>query len=139
MTRLGHPVLTAAASAMDIEQHRKLAEQCIAVLSKRGGDQAKGAGKHTRLTDSLHDRATKILEAWQKLTREAREEGASKRSYSRFDRDKTAGRPLLFTIVDDDVPPVHSAEARFAAPTSMRDVEPSVHLWLERRALGGKR
>ena len=39
----------------------------------------------------------------------------------------------------DNPPPPHSDEARFVAPTSMRDVEPSVHLWVERRALGGRR
>ncbi len=139
MTRLGHPVMTAASSAMDIETHRKLAEECIEVLAKRGGEQAGNTEDCARLTKALRDRANKIIDAWQKLTKEARHAGGTKRSYSRFDKDKTAGKPLLFTIIDDDPPPTHSDDARFAAPTSMRDVEPSVHLWLERRALGGRR
>ena len=29
-------------------------------------------------------------------------------------------------------------EKKFAAPTSMRDVEPTVHLWIERNQLGGR-
>jgi hypothetical protein len=32
---------------------------------------------------------------------------------------------------------VASDERKFAAPTSMRDVEGQVHLWLERGELGG--
>ncbi len=139
MTRLGHPVMTAASAAMDIETHRKLAEECVEVLAKRGGDQADNAEDCVRLTKALGDRARKIIEAWQKLAKEARHEGATKRCYSRLDKDKTAGKPLLFTIIDDDPPPTHSDDARFAAPMSMRDVEPSVHLWLERRSLGGRR
>ena len=81
----------------------------------------------------------KLIQSWEKLVRVARDVGATKRSYSPFDKDKTAGKPLLFTIIDDDPPPPNSDDARFAAPTSMRDVEPSVHLWLERRPLGGRR
>jgi hypothetical protein len=139
MTRLGHPIMTPPTAAMEIEAHRALAEGCVEVLAKRGGQQGRDTEDCAQLTKALRDRGTKILEAWQKLTKEARHEGGTKRSYSRFDRDKTAGRPLLFTIVDDDVPPPNSDDARFAAPTSMRDVEPSVHLWIERRSLGGRR
>ena len=139
MTRLGHSVMTAPAAAMDIETHRKLADECVEVLAKRGGEQCGDAEECARLTKGLRDRADKIIEAWQKLTKEARHEGGTKRSYSKFDKDKTAGKPLLFTVIDDDPPPTHSDDARFAAPTSMRDVEPSVHLWLERRSLGGRR
>jgi hypothetical protein len=45
----------------------------------------------------------------------------------------------MFTPLDDNKPPEGTDEAKFAAPTSMRDVEPNVHLWLERRHLGGRR
>jgi hypothetical protein len=139
MTRLGYPVMTPATAAMEIAAHRQLADACVQVLAERGAKQHGDAEDSERLAKALRDRATKVLEVWEKLTREARQEGGTKRSYSRFDKDKTAGKPLLFTIIDDDVPPPGSPEARFAAPTSMRDVEMSVHLWLERRALGGTR
>jgi hypothetical protein len=139
MARLGHAVLTPPAAAMVIDKQRTLAERCVEVIARRGGDQARDVDDATRLTKALRDRGNKLIEAWERLTREARDEGGTRRSYSRFDKDKTAGRPLLFTIIDDDPPPANSDDARFAAPTSMRDVEPSVHLWLERRPLGGRR
>jgi hypothetical protein len=109
MARLGNSVLTPPAAAMEIETHRELADASVDVLAKRAGGQTRD------------------------------HEGGTKRSYSRFDKDKTAGKPLLFTIIDDDLPPPNSDDVRFAAPTSMRDVEPSVHLWIERRSLGGRR
>jgi hypothetical protein len=139
MTRLGHPVLTPPAAAMDIEKQHRLAEACVEAVARRGGDQARDAEDATRLTKALRDRGNKLIEAWERLTRVARDEGGTRRSYSGLDKDKTAGKPLLFTIIDDDPPPPNSDDARFAAPTSMRDVEPSVHLWLERRPLGGRR
>jgi hypothetical protein len=139
MARLGHPALTPPAAAMEIGKQRKLAEGSVEAVAARGAAQARDTEDGARLTKSLRDRGHKLVEAWEKLTRVARDEGGTKRSYSRFDRDKTAGKPLLFQIVDDDPPPPLSDEARFAAPTSMRDVEPSVHLWLERRPLGGRR
>ena len=47
---------------------------------------------------------------------------------------KEAQKPPL----DDDQPEAGTDEAKFAAPTSMRDVEPVVHLWMMRGRLGGK-
>ena len=139
MTRLGDGRMTPPAAAMDIETHRKLAEACIEVLAQRGGRLAQDNEDFTRTSDALRDRGMKILEAWTKLVKEARHEAAAKRSYSPYDRDKAAGKPLMFTAVDDNRPDANSDEGRFIAPTSMRDVEPSVHLWVERRILGGRR
>jgi hypothetical protein len=139
MARLGDGDMTPAAAAMDIEKHRKLAEACVEALAQRGGKQTHDTEEFTRMTDALRDRGIKLLDAWTKLVKVARHEAAAKRCYSPFDKDKAAGKPLLFAIIDDNQPDPHSDEARFAAPTSMRDVEPSVHLWVERRALGGRR
>ena len=139
MARLGDRGLTAPASAMDIEDHHAYAEACVEALAARGAGQARDADEAKLLHDSLRGRGNKVLEAWQKLVTTARHDAAGKRSYSPFDKDKTAGKALLYTVLDDNPPEPNSDDARFAAPTSMRDVEPSVHLWLERRSLGGKR
>lgn len=139
MTRLGDARMTPAGAAMDIEAHRKVAEACIEALAARGGRLNDDADDATRARDALRSRGTKIVDAWTKLVKEARHEAAAKRSYSPYDRDKAAGKPLLFTAIDDNRPDPSSDEGRFVAPTSMRDVEPSVHLWVERRALGGRR
>jgi len=139
MARLGDPGMTAPTSAMEIETHRQYAEACVEALAERGGRQPRGNDDAIQMRESLRDRGEKVIEAWQKLVKVARHEAAGKRSYSPFDKDKTAGKPLLYTVIDDNPPEPNSDDARFAAPTSMRDVEPSVHLWLERRSLGGKR
>ena len=139
MARLGDPGLTPAASAMEIEAHRQYAEACVAALAELGGRQPRGNDDAIQMRESIRDRGDKVIEAWQKLVKIARHEVAGSRSYSPFDKDKTAGKALLYTVIDDNQPEPNSDDARFAAPTSMRDVEPSVHLWLERRSLGGRR
>ena len=114
MTRLGDPAMTAPASAMEIEAHRTYAEACVDALAERGGRQPRGNDDALEMQGSLQDRGNKVVEAWQKLVTIARHEAAGKRCYSPFDKDKTAGKALLYTVVDDNPPPPHSDEARFA-------------------------
>ncbi|WP_437638738.1 DISARM system helicase DrmA [Sorangium sp. So ce854] len=141
MVRLADPAMTPAAAAMEIGARRALAEACVEVIAERAGRhtaQLEGED-HERAVDALRRRGRKVVETWEKLVHEARHEAAARRCYSPFDRDKAAGRPLLFSVTDDNAPDPNSPDGRFAAPTSMRDVEPSIHLWIERRSLGGKR
>ena len=84
----------------------------------------------------LRPRAKNLLDAWEALAERARH-AATNLAYSRFDREKDARTPLLHTAEDPIAEP-GSDEAKFVAPTSMRDVEPSVHLWIERKRLGAK-
>ena len=48
------------------------------------------------------------------------------------------GSTYYFRLDSEDRPDPASPEARFAAPTSMRDVEASAHLWVLGRKLEGK-
>ncbi|MBX3246043.1 MAG: DISARM system helicase DrmA [Myxococcales bacterium] len=138
MTRLGVTGMTPAGAVMDIEVNRKLAEVAVEALAERAGRQnGLSAAEHERLVKEVRDRGLALVDAWETVVKVAREESASKRSYSRFDKDKSAGKPLL-TLVTDEDKELTADEKRFVAPTSMRDVEESVHLWIERRALGGK-
>jgi len=54
-------------------------------------------------------------------------DGASDRIYSNWDKANHEGKPVLRTATDDPAP--DTDERLFVAPTSMRDVEPSVHVW----------
>jgi len=138
MTRLREAELTSAAGAMTIEQHRDVAEAAVEAIAQRASRHVLMDDDETeRLVGHLRQRGKHLIDLWTKLVKEARQEGATTRGYSKFDRDKSAGRSLLITALDD-VQDRTTAEQQFVAPTSMRDVEPSVHLWLERRrSLGG--
>ncbi len=139
ITRQLRTVMTAPTAAMDIEQHRALATSAVAALARRAGLQpGLGGAAHDRVVEALTKRGQNLVDAWISIVTVSRKE-AGKRSYSPYDRARDAGKPILFTPLDDNKPPEGTDEAKFAAPTSMRDVEPTVHLWLERRHLGGKR
>ena len=137
LVRLLDPAMTPGRAASDIEDHRQIAEQAVAALTER-------ARRHrslddttlARLTGDLEQLGKALLDSWETVVRAARE-GAGGRRYSPFDLDRQGGRPLLFTALDPDAP-AGGDDARFEAPTSMRDVEPSVHLWLQRQPLGGR-
>jgi hypothetical protein len=143
LTRLGDPQLTAGSGAGKIGHHRELGEAAVRTLAER-------AERHRApeaLAEEVPDQplgaavallATELLDAWETLARDAAE-GAGGRRYSPFDLEKRGGRPLLFQVLEPDRPEPGTLDARFAAPTSMRDVEPTVHLWLERQPLGGRR
>lgn len=140
MTRLASEEMTPPGGAMQIEANRGLAELAVNVLAERAGTHTRMTGKnHDRLVENLRDRGQALLDAWETVVKQARDEAAARRSYSRFDKDKSAGKPLLYMVVDEEQPEPNTDEARFVAPTSMRDVEQTVHLWIERRPLGGRR
>jgi hypothetical protein len=128
--------MTPAEAVTAIEAHDALANRAIDAIAGRGAGQMKGDKASQELASRLTRRCKSILDSWKSIARRAKE-GTGERRYSALDRG-AAGKPLLFTTLDEDVPPVGSDDAKFAASMSMRDVEPSVHLWLQRGILGGK-
>lgn len=137
MSRFADPALTPSGGAMSLPDQRAAAERALVALAERGARLA--WNRYDEVKAVLMDRGQNLLDAWERLVETAAKEAAATRSYSPFDREKR-GRPILFTAVDEDKPEPGSDDAKFAAPTSMRDVEPNVHLWLERtHALGGRR
>jgi len=139
MTRLNDPRLTPGRAAADVGEHRELGEAAVEALVQRArAHVSMPAEAEHRLTEDLRALSRKLLDTWIKLADTARQEAAGSRRYSPYDRDKSGGRPLLFTAMDDDRPVPGSDDALFEAPTSMRDVEPTVHVWLQRQPLGGR-
>jgi hypothetical protein len=140
MTRLADLVMTPPGAAMDIGERRQLGELAVRVLAERGGrHDDMDADEVERLMEELRKRGNSLLDDWDGIVKRVAQEAAGRRFYSRFDRDNPPGKGLLFMAVDDDTPLPNTDEARFCAPTSMRDVEQSVHLWLERTTLGARR
>jgi hypothetical protein len=140
MSRLGDPKLTPPEGILDLRAHRQFADACVEAIAQRAGGFRDGMPKEEceKLVDTLRSRGKAILDAWQGIA-DAAHAGHGKRSYSPYDKDKAAGKPVLSPPVDagaKDKPPPE--ERIFTAPTSMRDVEPTVHLWVERRYLGAR-
>ncbi len=75
------------------------------------------------------------LDKWEELARVAE---AMRFTYSPYDVDR-GERKLLHTALEPQTDPIQGEE-KFCAPTSMRDVEPAVHIWLAQPGVrAGKR
>jgi hypothetical protein len=139
MARQDDPELTPAAAAMTIKDHRGQAAAAVRGLAERGARQpGLTRGQQDAVRASLTARAGALVAAWERLA-EIAAEGGYRRVYSKWDRGKPAGsRPMLRQVLDTPEPQAPAEAALFTAPSSMRDVEPSTHLWLKSK-LGGKR
>jgi hypothetical protein len=81
------------------------------------------------------DRVKNLLDSWQQVIEQSKKD-AAQRAYSPYDPAGKGIKPLLRTVLDP-IENVSPDERKFEAPLSMRDVEASVHLWIQRQPLGG--
>lgn len=131
MIRHGHPDLAPPRGAMKVPEHPEVVARAIRALTERAGRQAGDAAGAASIVEA---RAKDLADSWNSRVAEARD-GNIARGYSRFDTDKKGlAQPMLLAPMDQAL---SELDRKFAAPTSMRDTEPSVHLWL-RFGLGKK-
>lgn len=132
MVRHGHPALAPARGAMQVPAHGEIVERAIAALVARADLQPEAAVDG--LADIVGARARDLADTWNAKIAEEKQYSVA-RGYSPFDLDKKGlAAPMLLAPGEA---PRDEAHQKFAAPTSMRDTEPTVHLWL-RYALGRK-
>lgn len=132
MVRHGHPALAPARGAMAVPAHGEVVDRAIAALVSRAAMQQDADVEG--LAEVVRARARDLADAWNSKVAEERARNIE-RGYSPFDLDKKGlATPMLLppgeTAIDE-------VQQKFAAPTSMRDTEPTVHLWL-RYSLGRK-
>jgi hypothetical protein len=117
MTRLGDGDLLPSGAVRKLPARKVVAEAALRSLVARAGAQPRAAGEA-----AVRHAGQAILDAWEKLALED-----EPRRYSSL--EKTAkGKALLYSVLDPEER--DDDEKRFAAPTSMRDVEESAHLWV---------
>ncbi len=138
MIRHGLLDMEAPRGIMRLHENRTLANDILEALVDRGKRHREWADATAegRLEDELRARGTSFLDGWERVIAKA-QDGGAERTYSDLDRAKHEGKSLMHTATDaapDDVD-----ERRFVAPTSMRDVEPSTHIWLRFAQLDERR
>jgi hypothetical protein len=107
----------------------RIAEQIAARGRAHRSNQTKA--EEERLDATLRTRVNDLLDSWCKVARFQRDNSARLR-YQEF--EGSGGPALLRTPLDPiggDLQPVQDAR-KFKAPRSLRDVEPSVNLWVKK-------
>jgi hypothetical protein len=136
MVRFASRDLTLPKGAMGLPANRHLANAVLDQIAARASGQPElNQDGQKKLEEELRMRGHNLLDTWTDLVRSTPEEPKQRR-YSKFDREKVGGKPLLYTPLDEERPGADTPDGRFAAPTSLRDVESTAHLWLIGRRLG---
>lgn len=129
MLRHGIEELEPVRGFMNLHKSRSLADAVLEVLVERGVHHREwhDTEAEERMRHELRSRGKNFLDAWEKVVERAKE-GAAERTWSKMDKRKQEGPPVLYTANDPE--PDDLDERKFQIPTSMRDVESSAHLWL---------
>lgn len=125
MTRLSDPALTPSDAVSRVAAKGDVAARAVAQIAERAAFERRDRTQDEvdRIAEEIRRLGANLTAAWAETVKQ---QGVTR--YSRLEQgpDKPA---LLSTALDADAPPITTPWGKFRAPTSMRDVEPSVHLW----------
>ena len=125
LARLGHEGMTAPLGAAAIRQLRSELDYVAEVIARRaeGHDKELSAAAAEELRKKVRGRVVDLLDSWQSLAeREAGE--------LQYQSEVGRAQRLLYDPLDPELEKKPLAARKFKAHRSMRDVEPSVSLWL---------
>lgn len=132
LARQGHSPMTAPLGAKEIMRERARLESAVKVLAERAfeHDRSLPEPERERLRQRVRERSIDLLDEWSKAAYELHQVGGSLQYQSEVGGNTSR---LLYEFLSPEVknlPPQHR-RMKFRANRSMRDVEPSVNLWLE--------
>ncbi|MFH1465082.1 MAG: DISARM system helicase DrmA [Pseudomonadota bacterium] len=135
LTRHLPPRMAMSRGAEKIADVEGLEALIAGILTRRAA--AHRADYPPEMLARIASRLTLLLQQWQEIIVGVQGDGQFLK-YSPWEKGQ-AGTNLLSTAVDD----LHGNHAElldhFRAPTSMRDVEPSVHIWVDQPLVEGQR
>ncbi len=128
LARQGHPPMTAPRGAAAILQERARLEfvaDCLAERARRCAGLPPAEADEVR--QRVRDRARDLLEEWSKIAMELNQVGAGLQYQVELGKDPR----LLYEFLNPELKMLPARRRKFRANRSMRDVEPSVNLWVK--------
>jgi hypothetical protein len=124
LARLGHFGMTAPRGAFNINQYRPQLQYVADVISRRAEEHDVELGKDEAeaLRKKVKDTVNGLLDAWGLI--------ATTKGDLQYQREVGVAPPLLFDPLDPELARQSRAAQDFKANRSLRDVEPTVNLWL---------
>ncbi len=124
LARLGHFGMTAPLRASDIIQHRQALDFVVDTISKRAEmhDKDKSNTELEELRQKVRKRVQDLLDTWEHI--------AGQKMSLQYQREVGEAPPLLFDPLDPELAKKPLEERKFKAQRSLRDVEPTVNLWV---------
>jgi hypothetical protein len=130
LARLGWPPLTAALQASKITENRASLEFVGEALARRAEmhDPRLTKAEAAELRQKLKARAGDLLDEWSKIADRKIKVGGG----LQYQSEEGSAPPLLHDPLDPKLQALPAGERKFRANRSLRDVEPSVNLWVRR-------
>jgi len=128
LSRLGHAPMTPPKGAVEILTERNALDFVVQTLSDRASSYATlESAEAEALRQGVRDRAKDLFDTWSQIAHEYQDKGTA----LQYDPSEIgAAKPLLHDFLDPELKTMHPRHKKFRANRSMRDVEPSVNLWL---------
>jgi hypothetical protein len=128
LSRLGHAPMTPPKGATEILHERNALDFVVQVISDRASSHAVlEAAEAEALRQGVRDRVRNLLDVWSRIAHDYQSQGTTLQYNP---AEAGAAKPLLHDFLDPELKLMHPRHKNFRANRSMRDVEPSVNLWL---------
>jgi hypothetical protein len=131
LVRHGNSMITAPRGATEILRQRAQLEFAVTALAERafGHDNDLRPDEKERLHQQVQCRARDLLDDWSRIANDLNHVGAS----LQYQTEIGGAQRLLYEFLSPDLMnlPPQNPKMKFRANRSMRDVEPSVNLWLK--------
>lgn len=126
--RHGVPDITAPLQAREVDQYAAQLDPVVDALVARAGEIGLATTEADELKIKLRARVLDLLDDWKVIAHDMREHTA----LLQYNRAEEAGaKGLLHDLLDPELPKLTPREQRFKANRSLRDVEPSVNLFVK--------
>lgn len=132
LVRHGHRPMTPPLGAMQVLGERARLEFAVAALMERGRDHVKDLSSEEteRIRHRVRERCLDLLDAWAREAQEYQQHGVG----LQYNPHETGGaKPLLYDFLSPELKalPPTNRKMKFRANRSLRDVEPSVNIWVK--------
>lgn len=128
LARQGFAPMTPARGAGEILQQRPQLEFVVSCLADRAKTHANlSAEEAESLRQKVRERSLDLLDEWSKIAMDLKQAGVS----LQYQLESGAAQRLLYEFLNPDLKKLPPRHKKFRANRSLRDVEPSVNLWLK--------
>jgi hypothetical protein len=133
LVRQGHRPMTAPRGAGEILTQRAQLDFAVDMLADRARECCNlpaGSEEADRVRQRVRDRAHDLLDDWSKLATDLSHSGVA----LQYQTEVGGAQRLLYEFLNPELKnlPVRDVKMKFRANRSMRDVEPSVNLWMKK-------
>jgi hypothetical protein len=129
LARLGHGPLTPPLGAQEILKEATKLNYVVESLAQRAyACGATDTAEREQIRERVRARVKDLLDEWSRITMDYGQVNTSLQ-YNQYEAG--AAKPLLHHFLDPDLKKLPARHRKFRANRSLRDVEPSVNLWLK--------